>query len=287
MHDHSHDTMAATALAAPEAREIAPYTGEAAIAMPYLLRIADSALILSHRLSEWAGHGPVLEEDIALANIALDLLGQARLLYPVVSAIEGRGRSEDDLAFWRTEDAFFNFTVCELPNSGVASAGAATPDYAFTIVRNALFSQFALLRWEALTQSSYGELAAIAAKAVKETRYHLRHAQDWLVRFGDGTEQSHAFAQAALDSVVPYCNEFFHTDAIDLAAAQSGLGVQAGSLHAPWLEHMQAMVTQATLQWPAASKLRTTGTLGAHSEHMGFLLAEMQSLARQHPGATW
>jgi ring-1,2-phenylacetyl-CoA epoxidase subunit PaaC len=270
-----------------EARVIAPYTGDPEVATHYLLRLADSALVLSHRLSEWTGHGPVLEEDIALANIALDLLGQARLIFPVVGAIEGKGRSEDDFAYWRPEQQFLNFTLCELPNSGVASAGAQEPDYAFTVVRNALYSSFALLRWQSLEQSGYSELAAIAAKATKETRYHLRHASDWLIRFGDGTDESHSRAQKALDSLLPYCNEMFHSDAIDEAAAACGLGVLASDLRGAWEQHMQGLVQQATLRWPSASKLLTTGSRGAHGEHMGFLLAAMQSLARQHPGATW
>lgn len=256
--------------------------------LEYLLRLADDALILSHRLAEWTGHGPAIEEDIALTNIALDLLGQARLLYQHHAALEGAGRTEDDLAYFRDVPQFRNATMLELPNSGVASAGSTTPDYAFTIVRNVLYSALALARWERLTASSDAQLAAIAAKAVKETRYHLRHAGDWMVRFGDGTDESHARAQRALDGLLPYANEWFAGDAVDAAAAEAGIGVDPASLREPWLALVRPLVDEATLRWPAeAPAFRTTGRNGLHSEHLGYLLAEMQSVARQHPGATW
>lgn len=256
--------------------------------LDYLLRLADDALILSHRLAEWTGHGPVLEEDIAMTNIGLDLLGQARLLYQHAGALEGAGRSEDDLAYFRDVPQFRNATMLELPNSGVASAGATSPDYAFTIVRNALFSAFALVRWERLSASTDPQLAAIAAKAVKETRYHLRHAGDWLLRFGDGTDESHERAQRALDALLPYANEWFAGDEVDAAAVRSGLGVDPAALREAWLGIVRPLVDEATLRWPAeAPAFRTTGRRGVHSEHLGFLLAEMQSLARAHPGATW
>jgi ring-1,2-phenylacetyl-CoA epoxidase subunit PaaC len=265
----------------------AAYTPNQALAFEYTLRLADSALILSHRLSEWTGHGPILEEDIALANIALDLLGQARLLYPLASLNEGVGRTEDDFAYWRNEQAFLNFTLCELPNSGVASAGAHSPDYAFTIVRNYLYSEFALLRWQALCTSQYESLAGIAAKAVKETRYHVRHAQDWMLRFGLGTNESKQKVQQALDLTLPYCNEFFVMDPIAIQAAHAGLGAAPDSLEQPWMDRVAQTIADAQLNMPARSGFVSTGYKGAHSEHMGFLLAEMQSLARQHPGAQW
>lgn len=265
----------------------------------YLLRLADNALILSHRLSEWAGHGPILEEDIALSNIALDLLGQARLLYQHVAALEGgRGeagssptsasvRTEDHYAYWRDVGQFSNFTMLELPNSGVASAGPADGDYAFTIVRNALYSHWALLAWQRLLGSNDAQLAAIAGKAVKETRYHVRHADDWMVRLGDGTLESHDRTQRALDSLVPYCNEWFSADALDARAADSGLGFDPAQLRADWEAAVRPVAQEATLQWPKASEFVSQGKQGVHGEHLGFLLAEMQSLARQHPGATW
>ncbi len=257
------------------------------IHLTYLLRLADNALVLSHRLAEWVGHGPVLEEDIALTNIGLDLLGQARLLYQHAATIDGSGRSEDDFAYWRGTDEFSNFTMLELPNSGVASAGAASPDYGFTIARNFLYSGWALPLWEALTASRDDQLAAIAGKSVKETRYHLRHAADWLTRFGDGTDESHTRAQAALNALMPYSNEWFAGDPVDDAAAAAGVGVAAASLRERWLANTVPVVQSATLRWPPDSKFCSTGKLGHHSEHLDLLLTEMQSLARAHPGASW
>jgi ring-1,2-phenylacetyl-CoA epoxidase subunit PaaC len=253
----------------------------------YLLRLADNALMLSQRLSEWAGHGPVLEEDIALTNIALDLLGQARLLYQHACTLGGAHQSEDDLAYFRDTAEFRNFTMLELPNGGVASGGAAEPDYAFTIVRNFLYSAYALRLWQGLAQSKDSQLAAIAAKAVKETRYHLRHAGDWLLRLGDGTAESHRRTQRALDALLPYSNEWFIGDTLDAAAAAAGVGVRCESLARPWQETVRPVIGEATLRWPADSKFASSGKRGLHSEHLGPLLAEMQSLARAHPGATW
>jgi ring-1,2-phenylacetyl-CoA epoxidase subunit PaaC len=253
----------------------------------YLLRLADNAMVLSQRLSEWCGHGPVLEEDLALTNTALDLLGQARLLYQHAGQLQGQGRTEDGFAYFRDVPEFRNFTMLELPNGGVASAGAADGDYAFTVARNALFAAWAVVLWERLQASSDAQLAAIAAKSLKESRYHLRHAGDWLVRFGDGTDESHRRAQRALDALLPYTNEWFHGDALDAAAAEAGLGPACESLREPWLATIRPIVEQATLRWSAESRFRSGGKSGLHSEHLGFLLAEMQSLARAHPTATW
>lgn len=253
----------------------------------YLLRLADSPLVLSHRLSEWCGHGPVLEEDLALANIALDLLGQARLLYQRAAELAGGDASEDRYAYFRGVPEFRNFTMLELPNSGVASAGAADPDYAFTIVRNAMYSAWAVELWERLSRSADAGLAAIAAKSLKEARYHLEHASDWTIRFGDGTDASHARAQRALDSLAPYANEWFAADALDDEAAASGLGVHCAALREPWLARMRALAGEATLRWPEDSAFLSAGKRGLHGEHLGYLLAEMQSLARAHPEATW
>ena len=253
----------------------------------YLLRLADSPLILSHRLSEWCGHGPALEEDLALANVALDLLGQARLLYQHAASLEGGEASEDHYAYFRDVAGFRNFTMLELPNGGVASAGAADPDYAFTIVRNLLYSAWALEAWQALTASRDAALAAIAARAIKETRYHFEHAADWTLRFGDGTEESHRRAQQALDALLPYANEWFEADALDCEACEAGIGLDCAAHRAPWLARVQGTIREATLRWPADSGFVSTGKRGLHGEHLGFLLAEMQSLARAHPGATW
>lgn len=253
----------------------------------YLLRLADNALVLSHRLAEWTGHGPVIEEDIAMTNIALDLLGQARLLYQHAGSLCDPPRSEDELAYFRDTAQFRNFTMLELPNSGVASAGAADGDYAFTIARNFLYSAWALLLWQTLAGSADAQLAAIAGKAVKETRYHLRHAGDWLERLGDGTEESHRRMQTALDTLLPYSNEWFAADELDRAALAAGVGADVERLREQWLAIARPAAEAATLRWPADSGFRSTGKQGLHSEHLDYLLNEMQSLARAHPGAVW
>jgi ring-1,2-phenylacetyl-CoA epoxidase subunit PaaC len=253
----------------------------------YLLRLADSPLVLSHRLSEWCGHGPVLEEDLALANIALDLLGQARLLYQHTAALAGGEASEDRYAYFRDVAGFRNFTMLELPNSGVASAGRAEGDYAFTIVRNALYSAWTVELWQVLTSSADTQLAAIAAKSLKEARYHLEHASDWTVRLGDGTEESHRRTQGALDALLPYANEWFEADALDSKASASGIGADCKGLRAPWLATMHALALEATLRWPEQSAFLSTGKRGLHGEHLGYLLTEMQALARAHPQASW
>jgi len=248
----------------------------------YVLRLADDALVLGQRLSEWCGHGPLLEEDIALTNIALDLIGQARLLLAHAGQLEGRGRDEDALAYFRDEAGFRNATLVELPNGS-----AAHEDYGVTIVRNALVAALAVPLWEALTGSADRELAAIAGKSVKEARSHLRHAGEWLVRLGDGTEASNARVQAALDRLWPYTHEWWATDPLEAQAAAAGIGPTRASLKPAWDARLDALLAQATLKRPADSSFVSTGKLGRHSEHMGFLLAEMQSLARQHPGASW
>ncbi len=255
--------------------------------LEYCLRLGDNALVLGQRLAEWCGHGPVLEEDIALANIALDLVGQARLLLAHAGTLEGRGRGEDDLAFLRDPPDFRNATLLELPSGGVASAGAAAGDYAVTIVRSLLFGAYQCALWRALSASADAELAAIAAKSLKEARYHLRHAADWTIRLGDGTDDSHARMQRALDALWPYAHELFETDAVEAAVARHAIGVESASLRSGWREVVQPVVAEATLALPADSAFRSTGKLGRHSEHLGFLLAEMQSLHRRHSGATW
>lgn len=246
-----------------------------------LLHLADCQLILAQRDAQWCGHGPLLEEDIAMANLALDLLGQARLLYQ--AAGERLGRTEDELAYFRDEHEFRNFTLCELPHSPKALSGnaASARCYAVTIVRHVLYGCFMQQRWEQLSRHADARLAAIADKALKETRYLLRHASDWLLRIGDGTADSHARGQRALDLLAPYVSEFW---------------LQAPQLRAPWCAQVGALLAEATLHAPAdlldaGAPVRAAacaqGSLGRHSEHMGYLLAEMQSLARAHPGAKW
>jgi ring-1,2-phenylacetyl-CoA epoxidase subunit PaaC len=258
----------------------------------YLLHLADNALILGQRNAEWSGHGPVLEEDIALANLSLDLIGQARLLYQHAAAQMNDGAteaiSEDTLAYFRDAREFHNFTLLELPHHGPLAGTAATErDYAVTIVRNFLYGALMVLLWAALEKSRDTHLAAIAAKSSKEARYHLRHARDWLVRLGDGTDASHARTQAALDHLMPYTQEFWTaSDAEDKAAAEH-TGVAAATLRDAWNTLVDDALAEATLRRPAAGGHLTRGKDGLHSEHLGFVLGEMQGLARQHPGATW
>lgn len=247
-----------------------------------LLRLADGALVHSQRLSEWCGHGPILEEDIAMSNIALDTLGQARLLYQHAAQLEGAGRDEDALAYFRDEREFRNLTLLELPNGA-----GPRDDYAVTIARLFLHSALMLHAWDALRASTDPQLAAIAAKSLKETRYHVDHAGQWLVRFGDGTDESHARAQAALERLWPYTHEAFEDDDIDREAARAGLAPPWSSLRPAWLASVDAVLSEATLRRPADTPFRSRGKAGAHSEYLGYLLAEMQVVARAHPGARW
>jgi ring-1,2-phenylacetyl-CoA epoxidase subunit PaaC len=259
--------------------------------LTYTLRLADSSLILGHRLSEWAGHGPVLEEDIAMSNIALDLVGQARLFYQYAARLEssatGQAKTEDDYAYWRGVREYRNYTLCELPNSGIEKGRTQSADYAFTVVRNLLWSAFQIQLLDALGTCADADLAAIAAKSVKESRYHFRHAADWVVRMGDGTDESHARAQRALDALMPYTAELFADDEIELALASKTRVPQSSILHDDWKRSIQDVLEEATLKAPDLGGFQSEGKWGLHSEHLDFLLAEMQSLARQHPGATW
>ena len=243
----------------------------------YLLRIADTHLILAQRLAEWCGHAPVLEEDIALANMALDLVGQARALLTRAGEFEGRGHDEDQLAFLRDERDYFNATLVELPRG----------DFAFTVLRNLFVATWARLLWEGLRDSSDAELAAIAGKAVKEARYHQQHSADWVVRLADGTDESRRRTDAALDELWRYTAELFETDAVDEHAGASGLGPRSTDLREPWLAEIAAVFDEAGLALPKASGFRSTGTRGVHSEHMGFILTEMQYLQRSFPGGVW
>jgi len=254
----------------------------------YILHLADTALILGQRNAEWCGHGPVLEEDLALANNALDLIGQARLLYQHVAACRADGTTEDSLAYFRHAHAFRNYTLVELPHStGLAPTARGERDYAVTMTRNFLFSSLMVLLWDALQSSNDTHLAAIASKSLKEARYHVEHASDWLLRFGDGTEESHAKAQAAIDHLMPYTQEFWSASEL-VAVAHERMGVaDMAALKPHWDTHVQAVVQDATLHLPLADGYVPEGKHGLHSEHLGFVLSEMQSLAREHPGAQW
>ena len=245
-----------------------------------VLRIADTSLILGQRLSEWCGHGPVIEEDIALTNIALDLVGQARLLLTHAGALEGQGRDEDQLAFLRDESAFRNLAIVELPNQ----------DFGRTVLRNLLVAAWQDALWTQLAASQDAELAAIAAKSAKETRYHLQHAADWTVRLGDGTAESRRRMGRALAYLWPYTAEFFDDDALDRAAAAAGLAPLPSALQPAWESHVLPVLAEATLiehTLPARTPFLSHGKRGRHTEHMGHLLAPMQAMQRTYPGCTW
>ena len=243
----------------------------------YLLRIGDTTLILAQRLGEWCGHAPVLEEDIALANMALDLVGQSRALLTHAGALEGSGFDEDQLAFLRDERDYFNATITELPRG----------DFAFTVLRNFFLATWSRLMWEALRRSSDTEVAAIAGKAVKEARYHQQHSGDWVVRLGDGTEESSRRMEAALIDLWRYVPELFDTDAIDDEASAAGIGPRWADLQAAWMADMKLILDEAGLTMPKESAFRSDGKRGRHSEHMGFILADMQYLQRAFPGGVW
>ena len=246
-------------------------------AVQYLLRLGDTCLIQGQRLAEWCGHGPVLEEDIALTNMALDLVGQARALLTRAGQADGQGYDEDQLAFLREERDYFNPTLVELPRG----------DFAFTMVRNAMVATLLKLVWERLATSSDAELAAIAGKAVKEARYHQQHAADWVARLGDGTGESRRRTQAALATLWRYMPELFVPDAVDEAAHAAGLGPRWADLREAWMAEMAQILAAADLAVPQESAFRSTGRQGVHSEHMGFILAEMQHLQRSYPGGVW
>jgi ring-1,2-phenylacetyl-CoA epoxidase subunit PaaC len=252
----------------------------------WVLRLADTCLIHAQRLSEWCGHGPILEEDIALTNLSLDLLGQARALLSHAGTLDGQSLHEDQLAFLRDERDYLNLTLVEQPLRR-SSAHAPGGDFADVQVRNLLLAVWLKLHWQALASSSDAELAAIAGKAVKEARYHVEHAAQWVVRLGDGTEESAARTKAALERAWPYTNEMFLDDELDAYAAASGLGPQRSELREPWRAAVTAVLDEATLAAPAATKFVSTGSRGVHSEHMGFILAEMQHLQRVFPGGVW
>lgn len=243
----------------------------------YLLRIGDTALVLGQRIAEWCGHAPVLEEDIALTNMALDLIGQARAVLTHAGQVDGRGHDEDQLAFLRDERDYRNLTLAELPRA----------DFATTVVRNAIVSTFLKLLWEKLADSSDAELAAIAGKAVKEARYHQQHAADWVARLGDGTDESRRRMQQALAALWIYTPELFSADGVDDFAQASRLGPRWSELKEPWLAEMTAILAEADLAVPGEQPFVSTGKQGVHTEHMGHMLAELQYLQRAYPGGVW
>ncbi len=243
----------------------------------YLLRLADDRLVLGHRVSEWCGHGPILEEDIALANIALDLIGQATLFLKLAGQAEGKGRSEDDLAYFREAVDYRNLQIVEFPKG----------DYAFTIVRQFLFDVYSYHVLEQLQKSSHPEVAGIAAKGFKEVRYHVRHSSEWVLRLGDGTAESHGRAQKALNDLWRFTSEMFRADEVDREMAASGIGPDLATLEPRWNAVVTDVLNRATLAIPVDPPAMTGGRRGIHTEHLGRMLSEMQIVARSHPGASW
>ncbi len=243
----------------------------------YVLRLGDLSLVLGQRLGEWVGHAPALEEDLGLANVALDLIGQARLLLTYAGEVEGRGRDEDAIAYLREHGEYLNAILAEQPNG----------DFGQTIVRQVLIDAFQLELYERMSTSTDERLAAIAAKSVKEVRYHLRYSSGWLVRLGDGTEESHARVQSALDNLWPYTVELFAADELDRLMAEQGVAPRLDEVHAAWSARIERILAEATLNRPKDRPHSWHGKRGQHSEHLGYILAEMQHLQRAYPGARW
>ncbi len=243
----------------------------------FLLRLGDDRLVLGHRLSEWCGHGPILEEDIALANISLDLIGHASALLQLAGETEGKSRDEDALAYFRDAVDYRNVLMVELPKG----------DFGFTIVRQFFFDAFSVLLWDALSHAKHDRLAAIAAKCLKEDKYHLRHSSEWVVRLGDGTEESHARAQRALDELWRYTGEMFVADDVTAAMNAQGVSVDFDAIQSRWREMVGDVMRRATLTLPADTAMRSGGRRGRHTEHLGHMLSVMQIVARSHPGASW
>ena len=243
----------------------------------YTLRLADNALILSQRMIELVAAEPELEEELANANFALDFIGQARLLYSYAGELEGKGRGEDDFAFTRDENEFRNLLLLEQPNGHFGDA----------LVRQFLFEAFYVHLLDALTHCSDNGLAEVAARAIKEVKYHCRHSSQWLVRLGDGSELSHERVQASLDDVWRYTGEMFVADDIDTAIQENFDGPDLGAIRALWKRDVEKTVGEATLRLPADEWMASGGKQGRHSEHLGFMLAEMQYLQRSFPGETW
>lgn len=245
--------------------------------LTYVTRLGDNALITAQRMIERVTGEPELEEELANANFALDYVGQARLFYSYAGELEGKGRDEDDFAYLRDSQEFQNFLLVEQPNGHFGDA----------IVRQVLFESFYVLQLEALAACSDERLAAIAARALKEIRYHLKHASKWLLRLGDGTEESHRRVSDSLAAAWRFAAELFAGDEVDDYIRDEFCGPDLAAIEAAWRENVAALLQQATLTMPDAEPLRAGGRQGKHSEHLGYLVAEMQHLRRSHPGASW
>jgi ring-1,2-phenylacetyl-CoA epoxidase subunit PaaC len=243
----------------------------------YTLRRADDALVLGHRLSEWCGHAPAMEEDMALANMGLDLIGQARELYTYAAKVEGKGNDEDKFAYLRDVRQYRNLLLVEQPNG----------DFARTMTRQFFYAAFADLYWRAMMMSRDATLAAIAAKAEKEFAYHVRHTSEWMIRLGDGTDESHRRAQTAVDDLWAFTGEMFAADDAERGLIDAGIAVDSASLRTRWFRTISNVLGEATLAVPQNDWMQKGGRVGHHTEHLGHLLSELQSLQRTFPGAVW
>ncbi len=280
-HDEDNDNAVATVGGAASAASLnvagtrGPSFGEPIV--EYVMRLGDDRLLLGHRLSEWCGHGPILEEDIALANIALDLVGQANMFLALAGELEGRGRDADALAYFRDGVQYRNALLVELPRG----------DFGFTTMRQFLFDAYSVLQLDALASCGHEQIAAIAAKSLKEVKYHLRHSSEWVIRLGDGTADSRGRVQHSLNALWRYTGELFEHDAIDEAVAAHGITLDHAALFARWDSMVRDVLQRATLDVPQDEVMLNGGRRGRHTEHIGHLLSVMQSVARAHPGATW
>lgn len=243
----------------------------------YVLHMGDDSLVLGQRLGEWCGHGPILEEDIAMTNISLDLIGQAMSLLDYAAEIEGQGKDHDALAYLRFENQYRNVLLVEQPNG----------DFADTMMRQFLFDAFRKPLYEKLTASSDAQIAAIAEKSLKETRYHLKHTSEWIIRLGDGTDESHDRAQKALDNLWRYTNELFYETEEAKSLVMAGIVPPMSEIKILWKQTVEANLTEATLVIPTNNWQFDGGRRGVHSEHLGYLLAELQYMQRAYPNMKW
>lgn len=243
----------------------------------YLLRMGDDSLILGHRLSEWCGHGPILEEDIAMTNLSLDLIGQATAILKYAGEVEGKGRNEDDLAYLRFERDYKNLLLVEQPNG----------DFGMTMMRQFLFDAWRKPLFERLCNSKDSNLAAIAEKSLKETKYHLKHSSEWVIRLGDGTEESNRRMQEALDALWRYTSELFFADEVEHELSEAGIIPSMDAVKKDWEHTVNNVLTEATLHIPENNWKFEGGRRGMHSEHLGYILAELQYMQRAYPGMEW
>ena len=244
----------------------------------YCLRLGDTSLILGHRLSEWCGHGPILEEDIAMANISLDLIGQARMILSYAGEIENKGRTEDDLAYHRDAMQFRNVLLAEQPNG----------DFGFTMTRQFFVSVYNFYLYDALKKSKDKTIAAFAEKSLKEVAYHVRHSSDWMLRLGDGTEESHTRIRDAVNDLWIFTDDLFQANAVDELLLKEGVAADLDVIKEKWKTHVEDILKKATLTVPQVNNFMRVGSReGKHTEHLGYILAEMQFLPRAYPGAKW